>query len=345
MVHAGAPGRAGIIGNPSDIYGGTVIACSIGERAEVFVREADGIIFDICGHVTHIEDELDLEFGDPLPYLDVAKSVWRYLIGEDRRHLGGLDIDPAGGFHLRAETSIPMRAGCSGSTAMMVSIVGGILAFFGNRVERYAVAELARHIERVSLGIDCGFQDQYMVVFGGINCLDFRGKEWGWEDDAAAYAMVEPLVEHLAPHLPLPMVLANLGRRQGTSGTYHHTPRQRWEAGEEAMVEGMKRIAELARIGKRAMLSGDWQTVADMMNENYEISLKLFGISELNDALIKTALRHGALAAKLSGAGGGGTIIALHEDPPYLAEKLLKHDIKRTIALEPHQPGLEIEVY
>jgi mevalonate kinase len=82
-----------------------------------------------------------------------------------------------------------------------------------------------------------------------------------------------------------------------------------------------------------------------MMNENYEISLRLFGISELNDALIKTALGHGALAAKLSGAGGGGTIIALHEDPAYLAEKLLKQDIKRIIALDPHQPGLEIEVY
>lgn len=345
MVHASAPGRAGIIGNPSDIYGGTVVACAVGERAEVFVREADGIVFDICGHVTHIQSDEDLRFDDSLPYIDVARSVWRYLIGDDRRHLAGVTIDPAGGFHLRAETSIPMRAGCAGSTAMMACIVAGILAFFKNPIQRYAIAEMARHIERTSLGIDCGFQDQYMVVFGGLNCIDFRGKEWGWDDDTAPYAVVEPLTEALAPRLPLPMVLANLGRRQGTSGTYHHTPRQRWEAGEEAMVEGMMRIAELARIGKRAMLVGDWQTVADMMNENYEISLRLFGISELNDALIKTALRHGALAAKLSGAGGGGTIIALHEDPAYLAEKLLKQDIKRIIALDPHQPGLEIEVY
>jgi galactokinase/mevalonate kinase-like predicted kinase len=311
----------------------------------VFVQEAAGLTFDICGHVTRIETKEDLEFGDPLPYLDVAKSVWRYFLGDDRRYIDAFGLNPNGGFHLRAETTIPMRAGCAGSTAMMICIISGILRFFGNSMSRYHVAEMARHIERTALGVDCGFQDQYMVVFGGLNCLDFRGKEWGWEDADSPYGMVEPLAEALEPHLPLPMVLANLGKRQGTSGTYHHTPRQRWEAGEEAMVEGMARIAELARIGKRALLLGDWDTVADLMRENYQISMDLFGISEVNDEFINAAISHGATAAKLSGAGGGGTIVAVHQDTGYLAEKLLKQGTKRIIPLDPHQPGLETEVY
>ncbi|NLZ52741.1 MAG: GHMP kinase, partial [Thermoanaerobacteraceae bacterium] len=39
MIRVTAPGRAGIIGNPTDGYGGTMIACSIKNRAEVIIEE------------------------------------------------------------------------------------------------------------------------------------------------------------------------------------------------------------------------------------------------------------------------------------------------------------------
>lgn len=345
MIHASAPGRTGIIGNPSDIYGGTVISCAIRERADVFVAEADQLTFDICGHVTEILRPEDLQPGEALPFLDVAKAVWRYLTGDDRRYLEGIEVDPDARLHLRAETTIPMRAGCGGSTAMLAAILAGILAHFGIRPSRYHLAETARHIERLQLGIDCGFQDQYMVVFGGLNCVDCREKAWGWDRDDAPYATVEPLAAHLPDPDRLPLVLANTGQRQGTSGTYHRPPRQRWEAGEREMVEGIERIAELARLGKRTLIRGDWPLLGELMNENHAISARLFGISETNDHLIKTALRHGALAAKLAGAGGGGTIIALHTDPDYLAGKLVAQNARRIIPLDPLQRGLEIDTY
>jgi mevalonate kinase len=43
------------------------------------------------------------------------------------------------------------------------------------------------------------------------------------------------------------------------------------------------------------------------------------GVStERIDALVAWALRRGAAAAKLSGAGGGGVVMAVHEDPEAL---------------------------
>jgi galactokinase/mevalonate kinase-like predicted kinase len=345
MIHASAPGRTGIIGNPSDIYGGTVISCAIAERADVFVAESDELTFDICGHVAEIRSPEDLQPGGPVPFLDVAKAVWRYLTGPDRRYLDGIEVPPDTRLHLRAETTIPMRAGCAGSTAMLAAIVAGLLAHLGIRRSRYHMAELSRHIERLELGIDCGFQDQYMVVFGGLNSVDCRDKAWNWESDDAPYATVEPLAAHLDSPDQLPLVLANIGQREGTSGTYHRPPRQRWEAGEREMVEGIARIAELARLGKRALVKDDWPLLGDLMNENHAISARLFGMSETNDALIRTALQHGALGAKLAGAGGGGTIIALHTDPDYLAGKLLAQNARRIIALDPLQKGLEIDTY
>ena len=40
-VVASAPGRCGIIGNPTDMYGGSVLSCTIAERGYVAVRPAD----------------------------------------------------------------------------------------------------------------------------------------------------------------------------------------------------------------------------------------------------------------------------------------------------------------
>ena len=46
MIRVTAPGRAGIIGNPTDGYGGTMIACSIENRAEVYIEESDELIIE-----------------------------------------------------------------------------------------------------------------------------------------------------------------------------------------------------------------------------------------------------------------------------------------------------------
>lgn len=345
MIYVSAPGRAGIVGNPSDIYGGTVISSAIGERAEVYLRENSRLIFDTGGHMAAIDGPESLQFGGSLPYLDIARAVWRYLTGDDSRYMDGIDIDPGATFHLRAKTTIPMKAGCAGSTAMLAAILAAILAHFGSRPDRYHLAEMSRHIERTVLGVDCGFQDQYMAVFGGLNFMNFADKATGWERDDAPYASVEALSSSVPDRSKLPFVLVNTGRREGTSGTYHRSPRERWEAGEEKFVRGFEQIAQLAEEGRDALLKHDWKRLGELMNENYRLRVDLFGTTEVIDGIIKAALKHGALGAKLSGAGNGGTCIIIHEDSRYLVEKMMGREIDRIIPIDPHQEGLQLEEY
>jgi mevalonate kinase len=59
----------------------------------------------------------------------------------------------------------------------------------------------------------------------------------------------------------------------------------------------------------------NWLELAACMNENHAIQRALGGSGEHNEVLIQAALQAGAPAAKLAGAGGGGTIIALWPDP------------------------------
>ena len=335
MVHVSAPGRGGIVGNPSDMYGGTVVSCTIGERAEALVSPSPRLIFDIYGHFQELESEADLEYCPDLHYLDVAKAVWRYLRRSPYAQEGR--IDPAATFHVRAGSNIPLQAGCAGSTAILMSILAGVLAHFGIELSRYAFAELARDIECYELNVTCGYQDQYMIAFGGLNAVDMRGKADHECGPHAPYASVEPL----SPHAPrLPFVLANTGV-QRHSGQYHAEPRQAWEAGDPRRREGFERIGELGRLGKRALLDADWAWLGELMNENCEMVRDLIGCGEANEHLIAAALEAGALGAKLSGAGRGGTIIALHEDPEWMGQRLLAAGAERLIWFE---PGVGLEV-
>ncbi len=336
MIHVSAPGRGGIIGNPSDMYGGTVVSCTISERAEALISPSPRLIFDIYGHFQVVETEADLEYLPELHFLDVGKAVWRYLRRSHFVEEGRLD--PAATFHVRAGSNIPLQAGCAGSTAILMCILAGLLAHFEIELGKHAFAELAREIERHELGVTCGYQDQYMIAFGGLNAVDMRGKENHDGGPTVPYASVEPLTSHV-PRLPF--VLANTGL-QRHSGQFHAEPRQAWEAGDPRRRAGFERIGELGRLGKRALLDADWPRLGELMNENCELVRDLIGCGEANERLIAAARQAGALGAKLSGAGRGGTIIALHEDPEQMGQQLLAAGAERLLWLEPGK-GLEVK--
>lgn len=335
MVHASAPGRGGIIGNPSDIYGGTVISCAISERAEAVISDSPRLIFDIYGHFAEIARPEDLEFVPEMHYLDIAKAVWRHLRQSEFVERGLLD--PNATFHVRAQSSVPLKAGCAGSTAMLVVILAGVLKHLNVPVERHQLAELARRIERYELGVHCGYQDHYMVIFGGCNCIELRDKEDHGDHRDSPYATVESLTHDATK---LPFILANTGV-QRVSGEFHAEPRRHWENGDKRRIKGFQRIGELGRLGKKALLLGDWKWLGELMNENHTLTCELAGCGEMNEQLIKAALKHGALGAKLSGAGRGGTIVALHEDPNWMGERLLEAGAERLIRFFPG-PGLTV---
>lgn len=344
MIRASAPGRAGIIGNPTDGYGGTVVSTSLAERAAVRITPAEETILTVCGESVRVAGPDDLRLTGS--YTDVARAV-----------LASLDSAPAGrsaargagsragrGFHLEADTRIPMRAGLAGSTAMLVAILGALLHWLELSLNRWEIAEAARKIEFEVMNVTCGFQDQYMAVFGGLNCMDFRGKEPGREAPDPIFATVEPLAPSVTE---LPLLLANTGV-QHHSGSHHKPLRQRWIEGDRAVVDGYERLQALAREGKRALLRADWDCLGGMMNEQHAIQRSLSGGpdgsagEEANERLIAAALAAGAWGAKLAGAGGGGTIALLHPEPEAAGSRLIAAGAARVLTVRPSE-GLVVE--
>jgi galactokinase/mevalonate kinase-like predicted kinase len=288
-----APGRANLIGNPSDQYGGCQVSCTVPLRARVVLEESDAPRLVTNGAEARILSDVDLAPRGDL--LDLGRAVLRFC---------GPPFPRA---RIAVESEIPLRSGLAGSTSLVVALLRAVLAWRGEQRTGHRLAEAARQLEREDLGIVCGFGDQYMAVFGGLRFLDFRGKAHGDATETARFATVEDLSE-LVPRLPF--VLAFTGV-QHASTAVHAPIRARWLAGEPGVVEAYARVAALGAEGKRALLEGDWARLGEAMNENHAIQRSLGGSGESNERLIAAALAAGAPGAKLAGAGQGGTIVAL----------------------------------
>jgi galactokinase/mevalonate kinase-like predicted kinase len=326
QVVCSAPGRAGIIGNPTDMYGGSVLSCSVGLRARVTVTAAPELVLETGGQECRIASRDDLRPQDDR--FDVARAILDYM-----------RLPPLA-CRVSYESEIPLRSGMSGSTALGVALLQALLAWQGEYPNRYQLAERARHIELNYLRVVCGYQDAYMCTFGGLNYMDFRGKQFYREAEAELFATIEPLAPYVAG---LPFVLGFTGV-QHSSCEVHKPLRERWLDGEAAVIGGYERITEIARTGKKALLIEDWPLLGRLMNENHAIQRDLGGSGESNERLIAAALEAGAPGAKLAGAGSGGTIIALWpwEDLSPLEKALRQAGASATYRLEV-SPGATIE--
>jgi galactokinase/mevalonate kinase-like predicted kinase len=222
----------------------------------------------------------------------------------------------------------------------VVALLQAFLTWLGEENSLYRLAERARYIELNYLKVVCGYQDAYMCAFGGLNYMDFGGKQFYKEAESELFATIEPLSDYV---VTLPFVLAHTGL-QHASGAVHKPIRQRWLEGETEVVEGYTRITEIARNGKKALLTEDWPMLGRLMNENHAIQRDLGGSGESNEKLIRTALQAGAPGAKLAGAGHGGTIIALWpwSDSSKLEEALLGAGASKIYQLK-IAPGVMVE--
>ena len=331
-IVASAPGRAGIIGNPTDGYGGSVISCSLAQRAKVTLTPAEVLEVRQAGQSVSLSSQSDFRLkGD---YFDCVRAVVQYLRLYDLKE------------RIEISSDIPLQAGLAGSTAILTSLIGALLQLQRGKASdirhraynKYYIAELTRQVELNFLRVQCGYQDQYMTVFGGLNYMDFRDKEHYRSLGEEFYATMEPLADKVGE---LPFIVAHTGVSRD-SGVVLKPIRERWLEGERLVVEGYRRIAFLCRRGKRALLEADWSSFGRLMDENHRIQQELGASGEENDRLINVAREEGALGAKLAGAGGGGSIIVLHYDLDKIARVLKDAGAECILRLEPG-PGLIVE--
>ncbi len=275
-----APGRAGIIGNPSDMYGGCVISCSTPVRNRCTIEESS-----------------EWELPEDIRLWDAATTR----------------LPVQGKYKVTWETDVPRSSGLSGSTALLAATVACIMTVRGEYIpeDRREFAELVRDIELREAGIVCGYQDAYMCVLGGMNKMDFAGKH---PIDSGPLGTVTPT--QLQGHF----LLVTTGVER-LSGSVHGPIRDRWLSGDIRVIQ---LIEELTDFAKNTTTNSTIKDFAESMNRNFQIIQELGGSGDDIDLLVQNCRDNGADAAKLAGAGMGGTVIALCDNPSELQQRLTK---------------------
>ena len=181
----------------------------------------------------------------------------------------------------------------------------------------YEIAEAASFIERYELGIRGGKQDQYASAIGGFNFMEFRGEE----------VQTSPLKlrEEVLLELEKNLVLCYTGKSR-LSGDIHGKVTEAYRRGERGTVEAIERLKGIAEEMKAALLRGDLQGFAELLDENWRCQKRLHPsvTNEQIEELFEIAYRNGALGGKAGGAGGGGCVI-------FYCEAEREHGVRRKL--------------
>ncbi len=288
MTRAYAFGRVGLLGNPSDIYGGRCISFTINKKAIVDVEESDEFLIIGNGKV-----ENSLEYNG---VHDLVKATVRKL------GLFGKN------FTVNFSTDIPLGSGLSASSAIVIACIRALSEHFSLGLNKFEIAETALRIETEELRIAAGFQDRYVISFEGIKFMDFSGKEFMRRNDPYGK------VEHLDV-VGIPFFLC-LGVQPKSSALVHNSLREKFLKGEEASKElsrKMNQIADLASTGKKLLLDKEWREFGCLMNMNHKMRTELGLSLPIDERIVEFANSCGALGAKV--AGSGGAVVVLSEDP------------------------------
>ncbi|HEY5175667.1 MAG TPA: hypothetical protein VII95_08910 [Terriglobales bacterium] len=210
---------------------------------------------------------------------------------------------PAAGFTLETHSESPAGAGISGSSALMIATTAALARFVGRMIDIEQIRVLAQNVEAQLIRVPTGCQDYYPAMYGGVSAVHLEPDGIRWEQ--------------------VPVPLDEIDQRFVLF--YTGAPRQsginNWEVfkqhidGNQQVVRNFAEISRIAQAMHRALTEAQWDDVERLLREEWKLRrTNAPGIATpLIDKLIAVAMRQGARAAKVCGAGGGGCVIVFIE--------------------------------
>ena len=292
-----AHARAGLLGNPSDGYGGKAVALAIANfRARVTVEASDrfelrpgptdGMRFRSARHAARAFAATGSDDG-----LRLMRAALKRFAAESKEFASLDENDPLLRFALGYETDVPRQVGLGGSSAVVVDTLRGLCEWFGSRIEPARLAELALAAELEDLGIAAGAMDRVIQSHGGLMVMDLKEPRGPDSYQALDPAWLPPLFIAWDPFGGEP------------SGRAHGKLRARWLAGDPEVLQMIEAFRKLVDEGVACLRSGDHERFCDHMNTNFEMRTAIFDVSERDRGLVTIAVGQGG-AAKLCGSGG-----------------------------------------
>ena len=216
-------------------------------------------------------------------------------VAEELARLGRADV----GFDGAIGGDLPAGAGLGSSGALGVAVARALCAVAGLELEPLDLARACRQAEERATGVPCGILDQ------AASALGVPGQ---------ALFIDCTTLEHRPVSLPdgIAVIVIDSGIRRRVSDTAYAERRRELEAGDERRARHVETENERVLAVVDALEHDDRPALGELfaaghasLRDDYEVSTP-----EL-DALVERALEAGAFAARLTGAGFGGCVVAL----------------------------------
>ncbi len=247
--------------------------------------------------------EIILESAD-LNLKKTYKNLQECLADQDpKMHLLQVQIKywkPQKGFHLKTSSESPVGGGLGGSSSLTISLLKAFEKFCGRSSgSTHQLVQLAHNIEAEVLNTPTGTQDYYPAASGGLNILTY-----GYDgiEQSVQSVVGSPLSSHF--------MLVYTGRS-------HHSGLNNFEVLKGAIGKDsntMRALNDLKLISQdmvKACKESKWSELPSLFRNEYEARVRLapaFSCTEITE-LNQLALREGAEAVKICGAGGGGCVL------------------------------------
>jgi hydroxymethylglutaryl-CoA reductase len=290
-----APGKIILLGEHAVVYGQPAIAATLDRGIRVVVSRlpagAPGPTLRGTGFGIDVQlARPDPEGEGPEPLRRALHKVVE-LYGDRVRDLGFV-----------VEGAIPAGSGLGSSAALSVAIIRGVHRFCEEEVSDEQVIADAFELEKVFHGTPSGV-DHSVIARGGV--------QWFRRGDEGEAPYLEPVT--LKRRLRLAVGIAG-----AHAGTAHAVAALRDRARRHPKVYERlyASIGELAQEARSCLEEGHLGSLGELMDVNQGY-LNALGVSTpAIEALCAIARDRGALGAKLTGAGGGGAMLALVDDDP-----------------------------
>jgi len=303
--------RVGLLGNPSDGYGGkTISAICKNFCAEVTLTESDQLTiqpdqyrFDSLAQLQR-QTEADGYYG--------AQRIIRATLNVFAKYLASIDksVNTVPNVRIEYKTDIPRMVGLAGSSAVIIALLRALESLCDIKVDQQLLPSLALSVEQTELKIGGGLQDRVVQVYNGVVAMDFSTNVKIGGYDCGLY---QPLDAKLLPPL---YVAYSLSAGEPTE-VFHNNLRARFDAGEKKVVGAMQEFAALAEQGEQALLAGDHGQFAALIDKNFDLRRSISNLNPVHVEMIETARQCGASAKY---AGSGGAIVGVYKDDAMLAK-------------------------
>ncbi len=352
-IKVSTPGRVCLFGEHQDYLNLPIIACAISLRIEITGTKRDDSLINIS--LPDINQTEIFSLNTQLEYLK-ERDYFKSSINVLRKH--GLNF--SNGFDCTIHGEIPINAGTSSSSALIVSWINFLNQFSctPQNLSSEKLAKYAHEAEVLEFNEPGGMMDHYSTAVGGIIYLDFNPKLSleKINSELGAFVLGNSLEPKDTKYIlgkvkkQVINITNKLNHNENSlsltdiSESELHKYERDLTSHQFDLLKATIKNRDITKDAKKVLLTSpiDHKKIGKLLNEHQNVLRDSLKISTPKiDKMIEASLKAGALGAKINGSGGGGCMFAYAPDNPEAVVDAIEREGGKAYVIYPDK-GTEV---